>query len=151
MTQKITRSVRKEDVDQKWLIVDAAGQTVGRLATQIATLLRGKHKPTFTPHVDCGDFVIVLNAEKVVFQGKRAEQKEYSHYTGYPGGRRVRTAKQLLKTKPEQVVEMAVKGMLPKNRLGRVVGMKLKVYRGNEHPHQAQQPKTWDLLYPSKN
>ncbi len=151
MNQKITRSVRKEDVQQDWWVVDAAGQTVGRLATQVATLLRGKHKPSFTPHVDCGDFVIVINADKVKVEGKRAEQKEYFHYTGYPGGGRVRSFQQMLENKPEEIIELAVRGMLPKNRLGRVINGKLKVYRGSEHPHEAQQPKAWELKYPSNN
>lgn len=151
MNQKITRSVRKEDVQHDWWVVDAAGQTVGRLATQVATLLRGKHKPSFTPHVDCGDFVIVINADKVKVEGKRAEQKEYFHYTGYPGGGRVRSFQQMLENKPEEIIELAVRGMLPKNRLGRVINGKLKVYRGSEHPHEAQQPKSWELKYPSNN
>jgi large subunit ribosomal protein L13 len=127
--------------------VDAAGQTVGRLATQVATLLRGKHKPSFTPHVDTGDFVIVINADKIQLKGKRTEQKEYFHNTGYPGGGRMRSFKQLIQTKPEEVVELAVKGMLPKNSLGRTIGRKLKVYAGGEHPHSAQQPKTYALPY----
>lgn len=150
MNQKITRSLRKEDVQSQWWVVDAAGQTVGRLATQVATLLRGKHKPSYTPHVECGDFVIVINAEQIKMEGKRAEQKEYFHYTGYPGGGRVRTFKSLLENKPEDIIELAVKGMLPKNRLGREINGKLKVYRGSEHPHSAQQPKEWELKYPSK-
>lgn len=151
MNQKITRSVRKEDVQHEWWIVDAAGQTVGRLATQVATLLRGKHKPSFTPHVDCGDFVIVINADQIVMEGKRAEQKTYFHNTGYPGGGRMRTFKSLLENKPEEIVELAVKGMLPKNSLGKAIVKKLKVYRGGEHPHAAQGPKTWELRYPSNN
>jgi large subunit ribosomal protein L13 len=149
--QKITHSVRDQDVQRQWWVVDADGQTVGRLATQIAVLLRGKHKPLFTPHVDCGDFVIVINADKVVMQGKRAEQKEYFHNTGYPGGGRLRSFKDLMKTKPEEVVELAVKGMLPKNTLGRIIGKKLKVFRGTEHPHEAQQPKEWALKYSTKS
>lgn len=151
MNQRITRSLRKEDVHSEWWVVDADGQTVGRLATQIATLLRGKHKPTYTPHVECGDCVIVINADKIMMQGKRSEQKEYFHYTGYPGGGRVRSFKNLLASKPEEIIELAVKGMLPKNRLGREINGKLKVYRGGEHPHSAQQPKTWTLAYPSKS
>ena len=151
MYQKITRSVRKEDVQHDWWVVDAAGQTVGRLATQVATLLRGKHKPSYTPHVDCGDFVIVINADQVKVEGKRSDQKEYFHHTGYPGGGRTRTFKDMLENKPEEIIELAVKGMLPKNRLGRVINGKLKVYRGTEHPHSAQQPKVWELKYPSNN
>lgn len=145
--QKLTKSVRTEDAQHDWWVVDAAGQTVGRLATQVATLLRGKHKPSFTPHVDTGDFVIVINADKIQLKGKRVEQKEYFHNTGYPGGGRMRSFKQLIQTKPEEVVELAVKGMLPKNSLGRTIGRKLKVYAGGEHPHSAQQPKTYALPY----
>lgn len=144
MSQKITRSLRKEDVQHDWWIIDAEGQTVGRLATQVATLIRGKHKPSYTPHVDCGDFVVVINADKIQLQGKRIEQKEYFHNTGYPGGGRMRSFKKLVEEKPEEVIELAVHGMLPKNRLGRVLNRKLKVYRGAEHPHEAQQPKVWN-------
>lgn len=143
----ITRSVREQDVQRDWLVVDASNCTVGRLATQIATLLRGKHKPLFTPHVDCGDFVIVINADKVVLEGKRAEQKEYFHNTGYPGGGRMRSFSNIMKSKPEEIVELAVKGMLPKNSLGRAIVKKLKVYSGSEHPHSAQQPKNYELPY----
>lgn len=149
--QRITQSIRDQDVTRQWWVVDADGQTVGRLATQIAVILRGKHKALFTPHVDCGDFVVVINADKVVMQGKRAEQKEYFHNTGYPGGGRMRSFKDLMKSKPEEVVELAVKGMLPKNSLGRVIVKKLKVYSGNVHPHEAQMPKEWTLKYDSKN
>lgn len=143
----ITASVRDQDVKRDWWVVDADGLTVGRLATQLATLLRGKHKPLFTPHVDCGDFVVVINADKVVMEGKRAEQKEYFHNTGYPGGGRMRSFPKLMQTKPEEVVELAVKGMLPKNTLGRQMVKKLKVYAGTEHPHTAQQPKPYALPY----
>lgn len=143
----ITRSIREQDVQRDWLVVDATNCTVGRLATQIATLLRGKHKPLFTPHVDCGDFVIVINADKVVLEGKRAEQKEYFHNTGYPGGGRMRSFSNIMKSKPEEIVELAVKGMLPKNSLGRAIVKKLKVYSGSEHPHSAQQPKSYELPY----
>lgn len=144
---KITKSFRKEDVRPSWFVVDAAGLTVGRLATQVATILRGKNKPNFTPHVDTGDFVIVINAEKVQIEGKRVEQKEYFHNTGYPGGGRFRKFRDLIVTKPEFIIEHAVKGMLPKNRLGRQIIKKLKVYRGAEHPHQAQQPTFFELPY----
>jgi large subunit ribosomal protein L13 len=143
----ITRSARAEDIQRDWLVVDAANCTVGRLATQIATLLRGKHKALFTPHVDCGDFVIVINADKVVLEGKRAEQKEYFHNTGYPGGGRMRSFTNIMQSKPEEIVELAVKGMLPKNSLGRSIVKKLKVYSGSEHPHAAQQPKAYQLPY----
>ena len=137
---KQTISVREADVEKKWWVVDADGQTVGRLASQIARILRGKHKPLFTPHVDCGDFVVVINAAKVFMAVKRAEQKEYSRYTGYPGGRRVMTYQQMLETRPERILEHAVLGMLPKNRLGRRIGKKLHVYAGDQHPHAAQKP-----------
>lgn len=144
--ERITKSVRKEDAVHEWWVVNAEGQTVGRLATQVARILRGKHKPCFTPHVDCGDFVVVINADKVVLTGKRPEQKEYFHNTGYPGGGRLRPFKELIKSRPQEVVELAVRGMLPKNPLGRKVGKKLKVYAGTEHPHTAQQPKTYSLI-----
>jgi len=144
---KITQSAKNEEVHRDWWCVDASGMTVGRLASQVASILRGKHKACFTPHVDTGDFVIVLNADKVVFEGKRAEMKEYRHYTGYPGGQIVRSFKQLIQTNPTFVVEHAVRGMLPKNRLGRKMIKKLKVYAGAEHPHTAQQPKELKLKY----
>ena len=144
---KITKSLRKEDVDKKWWIVDATGQTVGRLATQVAVLLRGKHKPTFTSHVDCGDFVIVINADKAQLKGKRVEQKEYYHNTLYPGGARFEKFKDVIVTKPEFVITHAVKGMIPKNSLGRQIMKHLKVYSGNEHPHTAQLPNKFELKY----
>jgi large subunit ribosomal protein L13 len=144
---KITKSFRKEDVIRDWWIVDAANMTVGRLSTQIATLLRGKHKPWFTPHVDTGDFVIVINAEKVVLEGKRAEQKEYFRHSGYPGGVKIDTFKELKQKNPAKIVEHSVKGMLPKNRLGRQIYKKLKVYASEEHPHSAQKPKVFELKY----
>jgi large subunit ribosomal protein L13 len=137
---KQTISVREADVEKKWWVVDADGQTVGRLASQIARILRGKHKPLFTPHVDCGDFVVVINAEKVMMAPKRAELKEYSRYTGYPGGRRVQSYQQMMETRPERILEHAVLGMLPKNRLGKRIGKKLHIYAGDQHPHKAQQP-----------
>lgn len=148
---KITKSIRTQDVQSDWWVVDAAGQTVGRLASQVATLIRGKHKPSFTPHVDCGDYVVIINADKVVLQGKRTEQKEYFHNTGYPGGGRHRKFRDLIKTKPEEVVELAVKGMLPKNSLGRAMHHKMKIYAGTEHPHTAQQPKPYVLPYTQNN
>jgi large subunit ribosomal protein L13 len=144
---KITKSIREQDVQAKWHVVDADGLTLGRLASQVAYLIRGKHKPDFTPHVDCGDFVIVVNAAKIRVKGKREEQKEYFHYTGYPGGDRFRSFKDLVKNKPEEVIELAVKGMLPKNSLGRKMGKKLKVYAGPEHPHAAQEPTELKLSY----
>ena len=131
---------RPEDVEHAWYVIDAAEQTLGRLSTRIATVLRGKHKATFTPHVDTGDYVVVINAEKIILTGNKLDQKQYHAYSGYPGGLRSRTARELLATHPERVIQAAVKGMLPKNRLNRQVFKKLKVYAGNEHPHGAQQP-----------
>ena len=136
-----TKSLRNEDVQRDWHIVDAEGKTVGRLCTTIATVLRGKHKPNYTPHIDGGDYVIVINADKVQFSGNKWRAKEYLRYSGYPGGLKRRTAEEMLIKKPEAIIEKAVKGMLPKNRLGRAVYKKLFVYAGAEHPHAAQQPK----------
>ena len=141
-----TRSTKAEEVVKKWWVVDAEGQTVGRLATQVATLLRGKHKPTFTPHVDTGDFVIVINAGKVKMTGKRMDQKEYYHNTLYPGGARFEKFKDLITEKPEKIIENAVWGMVPKGTLGRATYMKLKVYAGPDHDHQAQQPMPFKLV-----
>jgi large subunit ribosomal protein L13 len=132
----------QETLDPKWYVVDAADQRLGRLATEIATILRGKNKPTFTPHMDTGDFVIVLNAEKVVVTGKKREQKLYRRHSGRPGGMKMETFDQLQARIPERIIEKAVKGMLPKNTLGRKLFTKLKVYVGGNHPHQAQQPET---------
>jgi large subunit ribosomal protein L13 len=140
-----TRSINKENADKKWLLVDAEGQTLGRLASEVAKRLRGKHKPNFTPHADCGDFVIVVNAEKVVLTGNKWEQKEYIRYTGYPGGQRKRTAIEQLKRKPFALVEDAVRGMLPKNTLGREIFRNLHVYVGPDHKHEAQQPEQFKL------
>ena len=140
-----TRSINKENADKKWLLVDAEGQTLGRLASEVAKRLRGKHKPNFTPHADCGDFVIVVNAEKVVLTGNKWEQKEYIRYTGYPGGQRKRTAIEQLKRKPFALVEDAVRGMLPKNTLGREIFRNLHVYVGPYHKHEAQQPEQFKL------
>jgi len=139
-----TKSQKKETVERKWFIVDAEGETVGRICSRIAAVLRGKHKPSYTPHVDCGDFVIVVNAEKIRFTGQKESQKQYLRHTGYPGGQRSKTAKQLLTERPERVVENAVRGMLPKNRLGRAMYKKLFVYAGAEHPHEAQQPEEFN-------
>ena len=135
-----TRFVRKEDVNRKWYVIDAEGQVLGRLAVEIARRLRGKHKATYTPHIDTGDYIIVVNADKIRFTGNKLEQKTYYRHTGYPGGLKTITAKALLQRKPERVLELAVKGMLPKNRLGRRMYKKMKVYTGPDHPHQAQQP-----------
>jgi large subunit ribosomal protein L13 len=140
-----TRSTKQDEVERKWHLVDAADQTVGRLATRVATLLRGKHKPTFSPHVYTGDFVIVINAEKVKMTGKRMEQKDYYHNTLYPGGARHESFKELMAKHPDRIISEAVKGMLPKNSLGRKTFKKLKVYAGPEHEHEAQQPTPFAL------
>jgi len=135
-----TKSERKEDVVRAWYVVDAEGETVGRLCTKIATVLRGKHKPSYTPHVDTGDNVIVLNAEKIRFTGSKMKDKQYVSYSLYPGGQKKISPESLMKKKPYAVVERAVKGMLPKNKLGRAMFKKLFVYAGTEHPHAAQKP-----------
>lgn len=132
-------------VQQKWYVVDAEGKALGRLASEVARLLRGKHKPTFTPHVDTGDFVVVINAGKVVLTGKKLQQKQYVRHSGYPGGLKTMSYEKLMREKPELAIEKAVKGMLPHNRLGRAQGRKLKVYAGAEHPHTAQQPEVWNF------
>jgi large subunit ribosomal protein L13 len=136
---------KPDEVERKWVVIDAAGQTLGRLATEAASILRGKHKPEFTPHVDTGDFVIIINADKVVLTGKKLSQKIYYRHSRYPGGLKKTLAGDMLKNKPERMVELAVKGMLPKNRLGRKLFTKLHVYSGSEHPHQAQQPQVWEV------
>lgn len=135
-----TKSANKETAEKKWLLVDAEGQTVGRLASEVAKLIRGKHKPNFTPHADCGDNVIVINAEKVSFSGTKLVNKEYVRYTGYPGGQRILTAQEILQKHPQRLIEKAVKGMLPKNTLGRNLFTNLKVYVGPEHKQEAQKP-----------
>jgi large subunit ribosomal protein L13 len=134
-----------EEVTRKWYLVDAEGKVLGRLATQVAVLLRGKHKPAYTPHLDVGDHVVVVNAEKVHLTGKKRASKIYRWHTGYIGGLREVSAAEMLKTRPERVIEWAVQGMLPKGRLGRAMARKLKVYRGREHPHAAQRPEPFDL------
>ena len=131
--------------DKKWFTVDAEGQTVGRLASKVAKIIRGKHKANFTPHADCGDNVIVLNAEKVSFSGTKLVDKEYVRYTGYPGGQRFMSAEEMLKKHPERLIEKAVKGMLPKNKLGRKLFTNLKVYKGTEHNQEAQKPVALNL------
>ncbi len=143
--QQKTYMAKPGEVERRWWLVDAEGKTLGRLATQIATLLRGKHKPQYTPHVDCGDFVVVINAEKVRVTGRKLQQKKYYRHSGYPGGLKVRTLEQMLQTHPERVIWLAVKRMLPKGPLGRRQLKKLKVYAGPEHPHQAQQPEPLEL------
>jgi len=139
-----TFSAKSYEVEREWFVVDAEGQTLGRLATFVATLLRGKHKPVYTPHVDCGDYVIVVNADKINVTGKKLDQKIYYRHSGYPGGLKQVTLRRRLQTHPERVIESAVRGMLPKNRLGRKMFKKLKVYAGPMHPHEAQQPKPVD-------
>jgi large subunit ribosomal protein L13 len=136
-----TFSARAEDIQRSWFIVDAAGKPLGRLASEIARVLRGKHRPLFTPHVDTGDFVVVINADKVVLTGNKLTQKEYYAHSQYPGGLRRTAAIDMLKHKPTHVIEHAVRGMLPKNPLGRKMATKLKVYAATEHPHTAQSPK----------
>lgn len=138
--KKYTASAKKSDIEGKWWIVDAEGQVLGRLASSIASRLRGKHNPFFTPHVDTGDSIIVVNAEKVVLTGKKWDNKMYYRHSGYIGGLKTISAKKLLEKQPEDLIRFAVKGMLPKNRLGRTLIKKLKVYSGGEHPHQAQKP-----------
>ncbi len=136
---------RPASVERKWLLVDAEGKTLGRLATEIARLLRGKNKPHYTPHVDTGDFVVVVNAEKVVVTGKKAEQKVYRRHTGYPGGLKETSYEQMLERKPTEILRRAVKGMMPRTRLGRQQFKKLKVYAGPEHPHEAQVPAPYEV------
>lgn len=135
-----TYTARPADIDRKWYVVDAEGKTLGRLATEVAKVLRGKHKPIYTPHMDTGDFVIVVNAERIVLTGNKLNDKLFFRHSGYPGGLRVINYARLLETHPERAIERAVKGMLPHNRLGRQLYRKLKVYRGPEHPHKAQKP-----------
>lgn len=142
---KKTYVTKEEDVQREWYVVDASGQTLGRLAAQVASVLRGKHKPVYSPSVDAGDFVIVVNAEKVHVTGRKLDQKMYYRHSGYPGGLKEITLRNLLQQHPTRVIEHAVRGMLPKNRLGRQVFRHLKVYAGSEHPHEAQQPKTLEL------
>ncbi|MBQ2325698.1 MAG: 50S ribosomal protein L13 [Clostridia bacterium] len=135
-----TFMLRTEDVNRKWYVIDAAGKTLGKVAVTAATILNGKHKPEYTPHVDCGDCVIVINAEKVVLTGKKLEQKTYYHHSGYVGGLKAVKYSTLMRTKPEMVVSLAVKGMLPKNKLGDASIARLRVYKGAEHDQHAQQP-----------
>src|SRR5690606_30362695 len=140
-----TYTAKKEDIERQWFVIDAKDQTLGRMATQIATILRGKHKPIFTPHMDTGDLVIVINAEKIHVTGNRLDDKMYYHHSGYPGGLRSKSLRQMLRDKPEEVIYEAVRRMLPKNNLGRQMLKKLKVYAGPEHPHEAQQPVKLEL------
>jgi large subunit ribosomal protein L13 len=143
--KKSTQYAKPGEVERKWVLIDADGATLGRLATKAAMILRGKNKPQFTPHTDVGDFVIIINADKVKLTGNKAEQKEYWRYSGWLGGLKIESYKDAMANHPERVVEHAVKGMLPHNTLGRKQGMKLKVYAGPEHPHAAQNPVKIDL------
>jgi large subunit ribosomal protein L13 len=140
-----TYSAKQEDIERAWWVVDATDRTLGRLASEIATVLRGKHKPTFTPHVDCGDYVVVVNAEKIRVTGQKLDQKMYYRHSGYPGGLKTINLRDQLAKRPERVIESAVRGMLPKNRLGRRIRAKLKVYAGPDHPHVAQNPQPYEL------
>lgn len=142
---RTTYMAKPNQVERKWVVVDAADKPLGRVATEVATLLRGKHKPEYTPHVDTGDFVIVINASKVRLTGKKAEQKMYYRHSGYPGGIKAVSAGDLRENRPDRMIEQAVKGMLPKNSLGRQQLKKLKVYAGSEHPHEAQKPEKWEV------
>ena len=140
-----TQSFKKEETQHNWVIVDASDKVLGRLASKIADKLRGKDKPIFTPHVDCGDFVVVVNAEKIKVTGNKFEDKKYYTHSLYPGGLKTKTFKDMNATKPEKIIELAVKGMLPKNKLSNQLIKKLKIYAGSEHPHEAQQPVNWDI------
>ena len=140
-----TVSANKATVNKQWILVDAENEVLGRLATKVAKIIRGKYKTSFTPHVDCGDNVIIINAEKVRLTGNKVDEKVYVRHTGYPGGQRFATPKQLLNRKPEAIIEKAVKGMLPKSKLGAAINKNLFVYAGSEHPHNAQQPKALNL------
>ncbi len=136
---------KPNEIERKWYIIDAEGKVLGRLATEIATILRGKNKAIYTPHVDTGDFVIVINADKIKLTGKKLSQKNYTYHTGYPGGLRQVPYATLMEKNPEKIIELAVKGMLPKNSLGRSMYRKLKVYRGTEHGHEAQKPEVYEF------
>jgi len=140
-----TYMAKAETIERKWYVVDAEGKVLGRLASEVAKILRGKHKPNYTPHVDRGDFVIILNADKVVLTGNKLDQKMHRYHTGYPGGLKEIKYRKFLAEKPERAVELAIKGMLPKNSLGRAMFRKLKVYRGSEHNHQAQKPEKLEI------
>ena len=143
--KKYTYSAKQSDIKEKWIIVDAKGAVLGRLASNIAARLRGKHNPLFTPHVDSGDWVVVVNADKIVLTGRKWQKKIYYRHSGYIGGLKMITAQKLMEKRPEDLIRFAVKGMLPKNRLGRKLFKKLKVYSGDQHPHAAQQPEALAL------
>jgi len=142
---RTTYMAKPQEIERKWYVVDAAGQTLGRLASEVASILRGKHKPTYTPHVDTGDHVIIINAEKIELTGNKLADKKYYRHSQHPGGLKVRTADEMRTNYPERMLELAVKGMLPKNSLGRQMFKKLHVYRGPKHPHQAQKPENYEL------
>lgn len=142
---RTTYMAKPSEIERKWYVVDAEGQTLGRLASEVASILRGKHKPTFTPHVDTGDHVIVINAEKIQLTGNKLDGKMYYRHSGYFGGLKATSAREMLAKRPERMVELAIKGMLPKNSLGRKQGKKLHVYAGSEHPHEAQKPEAYEL------
>lgn len=142
---RTTFMAKPNEVERKWHVIDATGKTLGRLASEAASLIRGKHKPQFTPHVDTGDFVVIINAEKIVLTGNKLAKKMYYRHSMHPGGLKVTPAGEMLKNKPERVLEFAIHGMLPKNRLGDKLKLKLKVYAGSEHPHQAQNPEVYEL------
>jgi large subunit ribosomal protein L13 len=140
-----TKSANKQTVEKEWLLIDAENEILGRLASKVANILRGKNKPSYTPHVDCGDYVVIINADKIQLSGNKWEAKTYVHHTGYPGGQRSTTANELMAKKPFAMVEKAVKGMLPKNRLGAQMFRNMHVYAGAEHPHTGQSPKAINL------
>ena len=140
-----TYMANAQTVERKWFVVDATDLVLGRLSTEVATLLKGKHKPTYTPHVDCGDYVIIVIADKVALTGNKLDDKLYYRHSGYPGGLKSRTAKRMLELQPQKVLEKSIRGMLPKNRLGEDMYRKLYVYAGSEHPHQAQKPEVYTL------
>ncbi|MCA0982298.1 MULTISPECIES: 50S ribosomal protein L13 [Exiguobacterium] len=142
---RTTFMAKASEVERKWLLIDAEGKTLGRLTSEVASLLRGKHKPTFTPHVDCGDHVIIINAEKIKLTGNKLNDKIYYRHSGHPGGLKSQTAKELLAKRPERMLELAIKGMLPKGSLGRQQFNKLHVYAGTEHKHEAQKPEVYEL------
>ncbi|MBL7083146.1 MAG: 50S ribosomal protein L13 [Candidatus Aminicenantes bacterium] len=140
-----TFTPKKDEIEKKWWLINAEGRTLGRLATEISVLLRGKRKPEFAQFIDCGDFVVVINAEKISVTGKKLEQKKYYSHSGYPGGLKVKSLKEVLEKKPEEVIRKAVWGMIPKGKLGRAVYKKLKVYKGPEHPHESQKPQEYQF------
>ena len=143
--KKQTYSAKTDDIQKKWYVIDAEGKVLGRLASEIAKIIRGKHNPLFTPHVDCGDSVVVVNAKKIVLTGRKLSQKKYYRHSGYTGGLKETTAEKLLEKSPEDVIRLAVKGMLPKNKLGSQLNKNLKVYAGSEHPHSAQLPEALEI------